>query len=59
MEEKLFLTAEEVAEMLQCSKPYAYKVIRTLNDELGKKGYMVVSGKVSTKYFKEKFYGIA
>lgn len=59
MKEKLFLTAEEVAEMLQCSKPHAYKIIRILNEELGAKGYMVVTGKVSTKYFKEKFYGIA
>jgi sugar-specific transcriptional regulator TrmB len=53
----MYLTAEEVAEILGVSKAYAYKVIRNLNDELEIKGYVVISGKVSTKYFREKFYG--
>ncbi|MCR5339022.1 MAG: helix-turn-helix domain-containing protein [Lachnospiraceae bacterium] len=59
MEEKLLMSAEEVAELLQCSKAHAYKIIRKLNEELGAKGYIVITGKVSTKYLKEKFYGIA
>ena len=54
---RMYLTAEEVAEILGVSKAYAYKVIRNLNDELEIKGYVVISGKVSTKYFIEKFYG--
>ena len=54
---RMYLTAEEVAEILGVSKAYAYKVIRNLNDELEIKGYVVISGKVSTKYFREKFYG--
>ncbi len=53
---RMYLTAEEVAEILGVSKAY-YKVIRNLNDELEIKGYVVISGKVSTKYFREKFYG--
>ena len=35
------------------------KIIRGLNDELKEKGYRVISGKVHTKYFEEKFYGMA
>ncbi len=54
---RMYLTAEEVAEILGVSKAYAYKVIRNLNDELEIKGYVVISGKISTKYFREKFYG--
>ena len=59
MGEKVFLTADEVAEILGCSKAHAYKIIRKLNEELNSKGYIVVAGKVSRQYFKEKFYGVA
>ena len=54
---KMYMTADEVAELLGVSRGYAYKVIRSLNGELKKMGYTVVSGKVSTKFFEEKFYG--
>ena len=49
--------ASEVAEELGVSVPYAYKIVRQLNEELQKKGYLTVSGKVSRKYFHERFYG--
>lgn len=55
---EMYMTADEVAEVLGVSRGYAYKVIKNLNDELHKKGYTIISGKVSTKYFEEKFYGI-
>lgn len=29
-----------------------------LNDELKAKGYMTISGRVSRKFFEEKFYGM-
>ena len=53
------MTVDEVAEILGCSKAHAYKIIRKLNEELNSKGYIVVAGKVSRQYFKEKFYGVA
>ena len=56
---KMYVTADEVAELLGVSRGYAYKVIRKLNEELKKKGYTDVSGKVSVKYFEEKFYGVS
>lgn len=59
VDEQMYVTADEVAELLGVSRGYAYKVIRKLNEELKKKGYTVVSGKVSVKYFEEKFYGIS
>lgn len=55
---KMYVTADEVAELLGVSRGYAYKVIRGLNDELKANGFRVISGKVPTKYFQEKFYGM-
>lgn len=53
-----FIHANEMAEELGISTDYAYKLIRVLNDELAEKGYMTLAGKVSRKYFEEKFYGV-
>ena len=55
---KMYVTAEEAAEMLGVSTGYAYKIIRGLNEELKEKGYRTICGKVPTKYFEEKFYGM-
>ena len=55
---KMYVTAEEVAEILGVSRGYAYKVIRGLNEELKAQGFRVISGKVPTKFFQEKFYGM-
>jgi len=54
--EKRFLNAEEVSDYLEISKAMAYKLIRSLNDELEAKGYITISGKVSKKYFLERIY---
>ena len=54
MNEKSFIRAEEVAEMLDVSKSYAYKIVQKLNAELKAKGYLTVSGRVSRQYFLEK-----
>lgn len=52
--ENTFIKADEVANILGVSKSYAYKVIKTLNVELEKQGYLTISGRVSKKYFLEK-----
>ena len=59
MATKFMVTAAEIMEELGVSQAYAYKLIRKLNDELEAKGYTVVAGKVSRKYFEEQFYGMA
>ena len=43
---------------LSVSESKAYSVVRQLNKELSDKGYMVIPGRVSKKYFEERFYGI-
>ena len=53
-----FIHADEIAEELGGSKAYAYKIVHRLNDELKAKGYVTISGRVSRKYFEEKFYGM-
>lgn len=59
MQNKLFLNAEEVSQILCVSKAHVYKIIQRMNEELSAKGFMVIPGKVSRRYFEEKFYGMS
>ena len=49
-----FIRVDEVAQELSISKPYAYKLIKKLNDELKEKGFIT---RVNRQYFQERFYG--
>ena len=49
--------ADEIAKLLDVSKAFAYKVVRDLNNELKQRGYIVIAGKVSRRFFEERFYG--
>ena len=53
---KKFLTATEVAEILDVSRSTAYRIIHRLNAELEKASKITVAGKVSAKYFYENTY---
>ncbi|WP_288886457.1 DNA-binding protein [uncultured Eubacterium sp.] len=55
---ELFLSAKDVAAILSVSVPFAYKLIRQMNNELEKEGFMTIAGRVSRKRFIEKFYGL-
>lgn len=57
MAEKMFMRVEEVAEELDISVPYAYKLIRKMNEELKKTGCIIISGRIDRKFFHERFYG--
>lgn len=54
--EKTYLKMEDVKEIVGVSESKAYKIIQALNKELKSKGYIIVAGKVPTKFFKEKYY---
>ena len=56
--EELFIHAEEISKLLGISKSKAYKLIKELNDELKQKGFKTLNGKLSRKYFMERFYGL-
>lgn len=54
---KLYYDANDLADMLGVSVGYGYKLIRQMNKELSNQGYIVIAGKVSSEYFKKKWYG--
>ena len=51
MANKLYYTASEVAEMVGVGRTSAYAIIKKLNQELAKAGYLVVDGKLPKEYF--------
>lgn len=56
--ENRFICADDVAQELNVSKPYAYKLIRKLNEELKAKGFITIAGRVNRQYFYERLYGV-
>lgn len=58
MNNKSFVTAEQLAAMLNVSKGHAYKVIHNLNEELKKQGYLTFSGRIPRRYLEERCYGL-
>lgn len=52
-----YIRADEIVEVMGISQAKAYKLIRQLNEELRKAGYITVSGRVSRRYFEERIYG--
>ena len=53
-----YMAANDVAGALGVSRSKAYQIIRTLNKELDKQGYIIIAGKCPIQYFKERCYGI-
>lgn len=56
MAEQVYMRVQEVAEELGVSVPYAYKLIRGLNQELKQKGFIVIDGRIDHRFFHEKMY---
>lgn len=52
----VIMGVEEVMHALSISRPYAYRIIRMLNSEMEQRGYTTIKGKVSRKYFYERFH---
>ena len=59
MDERLMMTATDVAKILGVSVGHAYKIIKKLNVELEQAGYLVIAGKVPKGYFEKRWYGFA
>ncbi len=55
MSEHNFMKAADVAKELDVSQSYAYKIVQRLNAELKSLGLVTVPGRVSRKYFYERF----
>lgn len=56
-ENKIYITASELSELLGISLGHAYKLIRNMNKELEESGYMIVAGKLPRKYFEKRWFG--
>ena len=57
MANQIFMRVNEVAEELGISIPFAYKIIRQMNEELAKTGCITIAERIDRKFFHEKFYG--
>ena len=57
MATQIFMRVNEVAEELGISIPFAYRIIRQMNEELAKTGCITIAGRIDRKFFHEKFYG--
>ena len=49
MQNKLFLKAADICELLEVKQTSAYEIIGNLNKELEDQGYLTLRGKVPTK----------
>ncbi|MGG0025280.1 ICEBs1 excisionase [Bacillus inaquosorum] len=50
-----FLTARDIQKILGVKQAKSYDIIRTLNAQMKKEGYMVIQGKVSKAKFEESY----
>lgn len=50
---------EDVMAALGVSRSRSYQIIRRLNQELEKAGYITVRGRISKAYFEERTYGVS
>ena len=53
-----FLKTADICELLEVKQTSAYEIIGNLNKELEEQGYLTLRGKVPTKYFVKRFYGV-
>ena len=54
MIEKLYYTADEIAQMVGVGRTTSYKMVNQMNAELLKQGFLVVKGKIPKEYFDAK-----
>ncbi len=57
MNEKLYYSAADIADMLGVSTGKAYKILREMNKDLADRGFLTIAGKIPVEYFKERWYG--
>ena len=54
----LYYTAMDVARLLGISRAQSYKIVKDLNSELEKKGFITIAGRIPKKYLAEHYYGL-
>ena len=59
MQNRIYLTASEIQDLLGVSRAKAYRIVKDLNEELEAKNYIVIPGRIPRKFFGEKYYGFS
>lgn len=57
MNEKLYYTAAEIAQMIGVGRTTAYGIVKQMNEELKSRGFLAVRGKVPKEFFDAKYFG--
>lgn len=57
MRTNYMMTVEDVMSELGVKRSKAYSILKQLNNELTKEGYVAVRGKIPRPYWETKFYG--
>lgn len=57
MRTNYMMTVDDVMNELGVKRGKAYSILKQLNEELVKDGYMAVRGKIPRPYWETKFYG--
>ena len=50
------MSADEVAQELNCSKSHAYKLVKAMNKELSAQGYITMAGRIPKAFWAKKMY---
>lgn len=53
--EPSFLYVADIMELFGCSRSKAYQIIAELNRELEQKGFLFIRGRISRRYFEERY----
>ena len=53
----IYITASELAQIMGISDGHAYKLIREMNSELKKEGYLTVAGRLPRAYLEKCLFG--
>ena len=48
------MSADEVAQELNCSKSHAYKLVKAMNKELSAQGYITMAGRIPKAFWAKK-----
>ena len=58
-QQNIYITAAELAEIMGISNGHAYKLIREMNADLKKQGFLTISGKLPRAYLEKCLYGFS
>ena len=55
----IYYTVNDIMDMLGISRGKAYSLLRSMNEDLENRGFIVIAGRIPKAYFREHYYGMA